>query len=168
MRSYVLQSYAAVRKVQNLLCTDPRSLNVRVPLCQASVYIRVPCSGAETNHQKSVAKNSIIKRDRFEAPPPRHMMCERHRTSADEKEYAPAARDRARSARWSGRDADIGQTAQPFRASSIYIAGFSSLANARSKYTVPASRPPRNPALWRTAFRCAVLFDCHLFKCIPK
>ena len=40
------------------------------------VCIRLPYPGSEKTDQKSVAKNSITKRNRFGAPPPCHMMCE--------------------------------------------------------------------------------------------
>ena len=109
---------------------------------------------AEKIIKKSVVKNSIIKRGRFEAPPLRHMMYERCRTSIHENAYAPAARNRARSTRWSGRSANIGQTTKPIRSSCIYIAGCSSLANAFSKYTVPASRSLRHAA--DIAHRCSM------------
>ena len=97
-------------------------------------------------YQKSVVKNSIIKRGRFEAPPLRHMMYEQCRASIHENACASATRDRARSERWHGRRTNIGQITKPFRSSCMYVAGCSSFANALSKYAVAASRPLRHTA----------------------
>ena len=99
---------------------------------------------APKNYQKSVVKNSIIKRGRFEAPPPRHMMYEQCRASVHEDARAPATRDRARSERRHGRRTNIRQITKPFRSSCMYVDGCSSLANALSKYAVAASRPLRH------------------------
>ena len=47
---------------------------------------------------KSVTKNITIKRTRFGAPPPRHMMFGQGRASIHEKTHAIVLRDRAREA----------------------------------------------------------------------
>ena len=151
-KHYVSLRFAIVRRSMkrsgDLICTagSARRLTSLLRANYTYVCIRLPYPGSEKTHQKSVVKNSIIKRGRFEAPPPRHMMYEQCRASIHENACAPATRDRARSGRWRGRCTKIGQTTKPFRSSCMYVAGCSSFANALSKYGVAASRALRHTA----------------------
>ena len=94
----------STKRSGDLICTagSARRLTSLPRANYTSVCIRLPYPGSEKTGQKSVAKNSITKRNRFGAPPPCHMMCERYRVSQNRKIYAPADRDRECSSRRSG------------------------------------------------------------------
>ena len=68
----------SMKRSGDLICTagSARRLTSLLRASYTSVCIHLPYPGFEKTHQKSVAKNSITKRNRFGAPPPCHMMCE--------------------------------------------------------------------------------------------
>ena len=92
---------------------------------------------------KNVTKNSTIKRNRFGAQPPRHMMFEQRRASINEKTHALALRDRALGALYD-RKARIEQNAKQSRRQA-FILRARLLRRMRSRSSRPYVRSHHRP-----------------------